>query len=219
MTGIGEREVTSGRIRNVHRIYASEPRIKLFRSRRHQRASALLVSVLATIVFTAQLGAKPAAQEHVVVAPISPLRFSLQDLSRAADVIATVRPTGRDRVHWNNQTNTRWTSPDKLLPMIYNDQEVVVIDQLRGAAPHRLIVRNIGGVVGNTRFEIEDLDPLEPAHLYLVFLEFVDTPTQEGSERALSFVARHQGIFVETQGLFVNGAALAVLPQDLKSIR
>jgi hypothetical protein len=81
-----------------------------------------------------------------------------------------------------------------------------VVRVLRGSAEGSLVLRNIGGTVGDTRIEVEGLEPLERNNLY-VFLETVETPTQEGAETALSFVGQQQGIFVERGGIFANGLA------------
>ncbi len=82
--------------------------------------------------------------------------------------------------------------------MIYNDQEVDVIRVLRGRVPATLTIRNIGGTVGDTTFELIGLESLKTGQEYLVFLEGVATPTETGTEWALSFVAQERGVFWKT---------------------
>lgn len=170
--------------------------------------------VLGGLALMSQSGQSPALKHHIVrTALVIPM--SLAQLEGAADVIAVVRPTGKDDVHWNNASNSRWTSDDGRA-MIYNDQQVVVVNLLRGEAPSTLLIRNIGGTVGDTSFELEGLEPLAAGQLYLVFLETVETPTKEGSETAISFVAQEQGVFAPAGETYSNDLGLSVAPRDLR---
>ena len=99
--------------------------------------------------------------------------------------------------------------------MIYNDQEVVVVKLFAGDAPRSLTIRNIGGIVGDTRYEIEGLEPLRKGADYLVYLRAFETPTQEGMETAISFVGQEQGIFESADDGFVNHLGLKVTTKSL----
>lgn len=131
---------------------------------------------------------------HIVASALPPA-LTVDQLMEGATIIAVVEPTGNDFVHWNNASNTRWESDTPGRALIYNDQEVRVERVLKGKAPDILTIRNIGGVVGDTRYEIEDLEPLVPGKQYVVLLAEYSTPTQDGFEQAISFVAQGQGIF------------------------
>lgn len=141
--------------------------------------------------------------------------MTLPELIDAADFVAIVRATGKDQVHWNNASNTKWES-EANLAMIYNDQEVVVIDSIRGDAPTSLVIRNVGGTVGDTSFELTGLEPLVPGRDYLLFLEAVSTPTAEGEEESVSFVGLEQGIFVQSGLVYSNIYGLSVDPENLR---
>lgn len=151
----------------------------------------------------------PLVGAHHYVALSVSVPMTVDDLTRAAEIVAVVRPTGKSDVHWNNASNTAWTS-DTLRAMIYNDQEVDVIRVLRGKTPPTLTIRNIGGTVGDTTFELSGLEPLKSGQEYLVFLEGVATPTETGTEWALSFVAQQRGVFWKTGAGFANSDGLSV---------
>lgn len=143
--------------------------------------------------------------------------WSIADLTAAAEMIAIVVPTGSSDAHWNNADNSRWESKDpRRVPMIYNDQVVDVLRVLKGDMPSELIIRNIGGTVDNVEFVFEGLRPLKAGSQYLVYLERVEAPTDQGFEAAISFVAQGQGLFEFTDGGFVNAAGLRSVPSEMR---
>lgn len=146
------------------------------------------------IAINASAGRPDQARHHIVATALPPT-LTVDQLMEGATIIAIVEPTGNDYVHWNNAANTRWESDMPGRAMIYNDQEVRVVRVLKGTAPETLVIRNIGGVVGDTRYEVEDLESLSAGKQYVVLLAEYPTPTQEGVELAVSFVAQGQGIF------------------------
>lgn len=161
-------------------------------------------------------GRPPAIAHHIVSSAIS-APLTLEQLARAADMVVVVRPTGSDAVHWNSKTNTKWTSDGPARPMIYNDQEVAVVDVLQGRASATFTVRNIGGVIGDTKYEFEGLEPLAKGEVYLLFLETVETPTKEGLQSAVSFVGQDQGVFRSVgSGVFANNLGLIARIDELR---
>ena len=156
----------------------------------------------------------PAADHHIVASTTS-ARYTIDMLLNSAETIAIVEPTGQDIVHWNSDDNSPWTSELPGRAMIYNDQEVKVIQLIRGNVPRMIKIRNIGGIVGNTEYELEGLEALEPGTQYLVFLRSFDTPTSDGFERAVSFVGQNQGIFLASDAGFVSNVGLRIAAADL----
>ena len=134
------------------------------------------------------------ATNHIVAAAVSSA-YTLDELDLGADWIAVVRPTGSNDVHWNSADRAAWTSEKAGRALIYNDQQAEVLQVIKGDLKGRVVIRNIGGTVGDTRYEIEGLKALRQGATYLVYLKAFDTPTKEGSERAISFVGQEQGIF------------------------
>lgn len=160
-----------------------------------KRATLLLGLVFAlAVAINASAGQTTRISHRIVVSALYPT-LTVDELIEGATIIAVVEPTGNDRVHWNNASNTRWESDTAGLAMIYNDQEVRVVRLLRGTAPKILVIRNIGGVIGDTSYEREDLEPLALGKQYVVLLAEYPTPTEEGVELAISFVEQGQGIF------------------------
>lgn len=172
----------------------------------------LALSVL-TVGFIANQ--PPRLAQHTVVSSVS-FEYTLDELTKSAQAIAVVRATGSDRVHWNNADNVKWVSSSAGGAMIYNDQEVVVVELLRGDLDRNTTIRNLGGTVGDTRYELEGLKPLIKGIDYLVFLTEFDTPTQEGTEKALSFVGQEQGVFVASGASFISSHGLSVTSDQLR---
>lgn len=172
-----------------------------------------LVVVAAVGLILLSSGQEP---QRIVITATTEQR-SIADLTASAEIIAIVVPTGSDDAHWNNADNSRWESDDsRIVAMIYNDQTVEVLRVLKGDAPSQLTIRNIGGTVDRVEFVLEGLRPLRAGSQYLVYLERVETPTREGAESAISFVAQGQGLFELTDSVFVNSAGLNVSPSDLQ---
>lgn len=181
-----------------------------------KRITVGLSLVAAALTLVALAYPRPPSLAHHIVASASSIRYTLQDLQNAAEIIAVVKPTGKDSEHWNNAKNSAWVSEKPGRAMIYNDQEVVVVDVIRGQAPSTLTIRNIGGTVGDTMYELEGLEPLEQGAQYLVFLKTFQTPTEEGTEAALSFVGQDQGVFMRSGDAFANDLGLSVTPDMLQ---
>jgi len=127
-------------------------------------------------------------------------------------------PTGENRVHWNSADGKAW-SDDLGRSMIYNDQTLEVLETIKGERSSRIIVRNLGGRVDDALFEFEGMSELAVGDTYLLFLEEVDTPTSEGTERALSFVRQHQGVFRLNGEVFESSAGLSVIESDIPSLQ
>lgn len=177
-------------------------------------AMPLAVFMLVTVV-VAGIGRTPMREIHIEA---SGPRYSLVQLTERADVIALVRPTGERTEHWNNASNTEWAAraDSGIVPLIVSDDSVAVIKVYQGAANATLSMRTIGGTADGVRMVFADQQRLEPGQEYIVFLEEVDWPTAEGSERVLAPVAEAQGVFVSNGGGgFVNPAAIATSDADL----
>ncbi len=160
-------------------------------------------------------GLPPKLAHHIIASSVS-FEYTLDELTEKADAIAVVRATGNDRVHWNNASNAKWVPDKPGGAMIYNDQDVTVVELVRGDLDSSLTIRNIGGTVGDTRYELEGLEPLTKGVDYLVFLKTFETHTQEGSEKALSFVGQEQGVFVASGTSFVSNHGLSVTSDQLR---
>lgn len=183
-----------------------------------KRAFGLSALLLLAIGSWAAMGNQPALRHHLMVARVVTTPMTVAQLTDAADIVAMVRPTGNNWAHWNSTANAAWDSSDERLPMIYNDQEVSVVELFRGTVADRLTIRNIGGTVGDTAFELEGLDALAPGSVYLVFLESVQTPTREGWEMAVSFVGQEEGVFLVTNsGNLENAYGRSVKLSDLRT--
>jgi hypothetical protein len=158
-----------------------------------------------------------AQQRDLIVITSAGPEVSIEDLTASAEIIAIVTATGENKVHWNSEDNSKWESQDaRVLAMIYNDQTVEAIRILKGEVPDRLTIRNIGGTVDGTEFRLDGLKEMREGSQYLVYLKTFDTPTREGVESALSFVAQGQGIFELTEHGFVNEVGLTIGLSDLR---
>ena len=176
----------------------------------------LIVAVVAVVVLGLGKGPQPAVTSHIV-ASSSGFLYTLDELRTAAEAIVVVQATGNDKVHWNNARNARWESELPGRVLIYNDQEVRVISTFKGDIGPLLTVRNIGGTVGSTRYQLEGLEPIQRGVDYLAFLKMFETPTESGFEEAISFVGQGQGLFKASGDLFVSSSGLIVDPKDLRS--
>ncbi len=159
----------------------------------------------------------PAPVAHTIVMDAYGPRFSVSSLDGMADIVAVVEPIGPGVEHWNNAANTPWIAPSGtgVLAMVVTDQQVVVIRAIRGTAESEVLsVRVAGGTVGDTDVHVEDEPAFAAGQDYLVFLERVQAPTQEGFDDVISPVAQGQGVFAAMPGgLLVNSAGeTTVLP-------
>ena len=138
------------------------------------------------------------------------------ELLAAAPIVAVIQPTGNESVHWNNATNTPWTSDEATRPaMIYRDQEVSVIRVLKGSLKSTEWVRSVGGTVGDTEFVLEGGSHMEPNRAYLVYLGWEDTPTQDGSQRFLGVYGQAGGVFAsESNGDWTNELSGVTVSED-----
>ena len=60
--------------------------------------------------------------------------YSIAELWDAAEIVAVVVPSGPEAARWNNDTNTMWRAQDDsgIVPMVYRDETVRVIQLLKG---------------------------------------------------------------------------------------
>ncbi len=154
----------------------------------------------------------PVIRVHALAQP-----YGAAELWEASDLVALVVPIGGQTEQWNNATNTRWEADPEsgILPMVFRDESVAVVTLLKGAAPESLTIRNLGGVTDGVEFAYEGLYDLKNGSQYLVFLQAVDTPTETGSERAISFVGQGQGLFTTVDGGFQNSVGLTLTLAEL----
>lgn len=166
-----------------------------------------MVGGLVTLGAMALIGNFFAERQHPLIrVDAAGPQYSVDELWDAAEIVAVVVPTGSQRERWNNASNTIWesVSDSGKLPMIFRDEEVAVVIVLKGNPPGSLTIRNIGGLADGIQFEYTGLFDLKTTQQYLVFLETVQTPTEEGSEEAISFVAQGQGLWSSLAGGFRN---------------
>jgi hypothetical protein len=94
-------------------------------------------------------------------------------------------------VHWNNAANEPWRT-DALgrVSHIYRDQRFdidrVLVGSLsaRQMSARQIVIRGVGGTVGDYDVTYTDAASLQIGNSYLVFLREEDTPTREGEERS-----------------------------------
>jgi len=171
----------------------------------------VLLALVPVAVLIAATVATPRTTERVYADSVGP-GYALDDLLAEADLVALVRPTGPQVERWNGDGGRRWTAdPDSpARPLIYRDEEVQVVESLRGAAPPTLTIRNLGGTDDGVEFIFNGLHDLEDGVTYLVFLQSVETPLEHGTERALSFVGQGHGLFAPDGSVFLNSFGLSV---------
>ena len=165
-------------------------------------ASALAASVMGVSV-AATLDPK---REHIVMGGSFPA-VSVAELFERADAVAIVRPSSDVTQHWNNATNTKWTSDTAARMALIVTDQVVDIDQvIKGELPGSITIRLPGGTVRETTFD-SALKPLSADVEYLLFLDWTDTPTEQGSERAWTIYMGPVGKFERNEGgAWVNHA-------------
>lgn len=79
-------------------------------------------------------------------------------------------------------------------------------------------IRLVGGTTGDIRMIFDDLQPLEAGTSYVIFLERMEWPTQEGFETVLAPVAEGLGIFRPAGGGgYRNAAGLMVSESEFGS--
>lgn len=123
------------------------------------------------------------------------------DLLATADAVAIIAGTDQRQEHWNSAENTEWESDSNArMALIYRDEEVQVIRVLKGDLAGRETIRGVGGRVGDVEVVMHGSHPFEVGKEYLVFLSYADTPTQEGSERALTVHFMGLGSFERVDG-------------------
>lgn len=177
-------------------------------------ALVLAVGLVVVVSLTSTGGDRPRMNVHA----LGP-EYSLDELWDAAEIVAVVVPTGKQVERWNNSTNTMWEAPKDsgILPMVYRDEEVLVITVLKGLPASLLTLRNLGGIADGVEFVYDGLYDLKTGERYLVFLETVQAPTQDGVEQAISFVAQGQGLFSAIGGGFQNALGRTLTLEELTS--
>lgn len=141
-------------------------------------------------------------EAHAVDKPMSH-----EEVGARAQVIAVVVPTGKSVVHWSSADNTEWTQPldTARSPMILRDDDVQVVQAIRGAAVGDVFtVRGAGGTVNAVTYKYDGQTDWDRTTKYLVFLERADTPTKEGFESAWTLVNITQAAFTKKAGSYVN---------------
>ncbi|PZR60594.1 MAG: hypothetical protein DLM71_10530 [Chloroflexi bacterium] len=121
------------------------------------------------------------------------------------------------RTHWNDAANLPWALGEVgKKSHIYRDETIVVTKVLSGSiAASSIIVRALGGTVGDMSIEYEEDVRLQAGKSYIGFLRREDTPTQEGSERFWTFVWQGNGVFTQTGTGWQNYAGMTASAADL----
>lgn len=149
-------------------------------------------------VLVAAIGALGGLSVGIVVARLGfdyAERTETRRQGREDRLRAVIRPTGERSAHWNSVRNVNWHPQDAL---IYTDSTVEVVRLIKGIAPSRLVLRQLGGSVGNATMSVEDLGLIGGSGSYLAFLIERQTPTEQGTELAWTL----EGY----EGLFAHGA-------------
>ncbi|HET8570996.1 MAG TPA: hypothetical protein VFN14_03835 [Candidatus Limnocylindria bacterium] len=138
--------------------------------------------------------------------------YGIDELAARATIVALVQPTDDGTTHWNNDRNTEWwPSPDSgKAALIVRDNHAKVMKSYRGSASE-LSFRTVGGVAGGVEMVFDDGPHLSESQQYIVFLEAVDWPTEDGVDQVLAPVAEGQGIFaLNGAGDYENTSGLVI---------
>jgi hypothetical protein len=151
-----------------------------------------MAAALAALV----LGTTAAPRQRVVTVAGVYGESPIKALAQKADAIAIIEPTAQRIEHWNSERNQDWGdgTPDKP-SVILNDTLVTVRKVLRGKLDDQVWLRGPGGTVGDVTWHFEDDVDLQAGERYLVFLRWVDTPTEQGSEKSLIIFGQQNGAF------------------------
>lgn len=139
----------------------------------------------------------PASSKQIIIDG-SEVELTMPDLSARAELSAVVRITGVGDPHWNNLTNTPWTSDDPFTrtPLIYRDADAEIVRVLEGSlSGERFSIRTVGGQVGDVEVIMDSEATLSAGKTYLLFLKRTKTPTEDGAEEAWTVVGGAQGVF------------------------
>ncbi len=143
----------------------------------------------------------------------------LATLLAGSDAVAVVRFTGESTVRWNSADNKRWEPEvgSGVGAWIYRDDMMDVVRVIRGSLPGRLVVRGVGGTVGNVTMVHESQTEWLVDRPYLLFLRREQTPTQEGWEEAWTVTWLEHGAFEERAGGWQNGSQTLVVDESIIS--
>lgn len=143
----------------------------------------------------------------------------IADLVALADGVAIVRPTGTSRTKWNSASNREWVSDPESAPQayIYREDEMVVLESVRGTLEGRIWVRSVGGKVDDVAMINDGQVQWIKGETYLLLLALGDWPTREGSERAWGTVWMDHGVLRPLEsGAWVDRAGREVSLQSLR---
>ncbi len=183
--------------------------------------SALLGGTLLVAAILVLLGVasslKPNATHHYRLSGSYP-EYSVEDLLALTDAVAIVTPKGDPTVHWNSADNTPWALGDVgRRSFIYADQPVSVERLLSGELPGELVVRSVGGIVGDYELEFEEAPVWDRNVQVLVLLRSEKTPTKEGVEVAWTVVRSGHGVFTQSSdGLWKNPLDISIAEEDVR---
>lgn len=133
--------------------------------------------------------------------------YTIAELIDYADAIAIVRPSEQTVVHWNSSDGVPWgTTRDYGKRVhIYRDQSYEVVMVIAGTLPQpSVLVRGVGGTIGNVTLAYGDHPHALPGETYLAFLTQEDTPTREGFERAWTISWQREGLFHMSESGWTN---------------
>ncbi len=165
--------------------------------------------VLAIVAIGSQQSVSPGRGKVIYVSTAGP-QYTVEELSARATIVALVRTIDGGAVHWNNEENTEWSpSPNSgKAALIVRDSQAVVLKSFRGNMSE-LSFRTVGGVAAGVEMVFDNGPHLTQGGAYIVFLEDVAWPSQEGSERVFAPIGEGQGIFaLSDAGLYENSAGL-----------
>lgn len=157
------------------------------------------------------LAEKPAEPERLIRVGGTLGEYDLAELLERADAVAVVSAKGAPSVHWNSADNAEWAS-DRIgiQSHIYSDQTVEVLRVLTGAlSGPEIVVRGVGGRVGDVMVEYDAAVEWTIGGPQLVFLRLEATPTREGVEQLWTVVWLEHGVFApEGEGIWRNPIGL-----------
>lgn len=132
------------------------------------------------------------------------------------EAIAVVEFERTERVFWNSRSGNRWQPEigSGKLDLIYRDDIFRVDNVLKGDLPPAVVVRGVGGQIGDVHLDFEGQVDWQRQVPCLLFLRRDETPFDIGFERAWTVAWSASGSFVQSGDRWINADRLVSVPVD-----
>lgn len=181
------------------------------RRRPRVAAAAVTILVIVGVIVSAVWVSRP-SPIFINIAGSRP-DYTIADLIDYADAIALVRPREQVDVHWNSVDGEPWGSTTDFGKRvhIYRDQSYEVLMVVAGNVPQpSVLVRGVGGTIGNVTLAYADHPHVLPGETYLAFLTQEDTPVRGGFERAWTISWQREGLFHHSDNGWTNESGKSI---------